>query len=53
MLLPRELDLVAAGRHTPLPRTRPPSADLASTEPPSETAAADAKANPSPAKPNQ
>jgi membrane-bound lytic murein transglycosylase A len=57
MLLPHELDLVAAGRHMPLPRKRPPSADLASTGTPAEaTAAADAKASPSsgsgPAKPN-
>jgi len=30
MLLPRELDLVAAGRHTPLPRRRPPASELVS-----------------------
>ena len=32
MLLPRALDLVAAGRHTPLPPRRPTAAEMASAE---------------------
>jgi membrane-bound lytic murein transglycosylase A len=50
ILLPRELDMVAAGRHTPLPPRRPTADEMASAEARADTAEAESpKPEPPPA----